>query len=168
MRVTWFGHSAFRLDFGGKAVLIDPFFTGNPGWGKGWEGPAEGVTHLLLTHGHNDHLGDSEAILKKTGAMLVANFEICMFLVGKGARIDESNSSGETPLITSVHNRNIPLIRVLLKAGANPDRADNSGRSARDYAALEGKGGTMAASTVPIAAGQMVVTAEANLTYIIK
>ena len=30
MRITWFGHSAFRLDFADKAVLIDPFFTGNP------------------------------------------------------------------------------------------------------------------------------------------
>ena len=30
MQITWFGHSAFRLDFAGNAVLIDPFFTGNP------------------------------------------------------------------------------------------------------------------------------------------
>jgi L-ascorbate metabolism protein UlaG (beta-lactamase superfamily) len=30
MQITWYGHSAFRVDFAGKAVLIDPFFTGNP------------------------------------------------------------------------------------------------------------------------------------------
>ena len=59
-------------------------------------------------------------------------------LVESGARVDESNNSGETPLITAVHNRNLPLMRILLKAGADPDRADNSGRTARDYARLAG------------------------------
>ena len=46
---------------------------------------------MLLTHGHNDHVGDAVAILKKTGAMLVANFEICMYLVGKGVSGDKIN-----------------------------------------------------------------------------
>jgi L-ascorbate metabolism protein UlaG (beta-lactamase superfamily) len=97
MKITWYGHSAFKIESRAARILIDPFFTGNPGWGKGWEEPAEGVTHVLLTHGHNDHLGDSEAILKKTGAQLVANFEICMFLVGKGAdgtKINPGNTGG--------------------------------------------------------------------------
>ena len=84
MKITWYGHSAFRVESGAAKILIDPFLSGNPSWGKGWEGPAEGVTHVLLTHGHNDHTLDAAAILKKTGAMLVANFEICMFLVGQG------------------------------------------------------------------------------------
>ena len=60
-------------------------------------------------------------------------------LVGKGARLNDSNNAGETPLITAVHNRNFDLMRVLLTAGADPDRADNSGRSARDYALYEGQ-----------------------------
>lgn len=64
-------------------------------------------------------------------------------LVQHGAKVDESNNAGETPLIAAVHNRNIGMIRILLKAGASPTRADNSGRSARDYAALEGKGGAI-------------------------
>ncbi|EKF43782.1 metal-dependent hydrolase [Nitratireductor indicus] len=97
MKLTWYGHSAFRVDAGGASILIDPFLSGNPSWGKGWEGPAEGITHLLLTHGHDDHLGDSAEILKKTGAMLVANFEICSYLVGQGAsgeRINPGNHGG--------------------------------------------------------------------------
>mgnify|MGYP006206159787 FL=1 len=48
------------------------------------------------------------------------------------------NSAGETPLIAAVHRRDLTLLRVLLRAGADPDRRDNSGRSARDYAALGG------------------------------
>ena len=49
------------------------------------------------------------------------------------------NDTGETPLISATHRRDLGLVRILLKAGANPDRADNSGRSARDYAALDGR-----------------------------
>ncbi len=97
MKITWYGHSAFRVESGDAVILIDPFLTGNPGWDKGWEGPAEGATHVLLTHGHNDHVGDALPILKKTGAMLVANYEVCMFLVGKGAngdRINPGNTGG--------------------------------------------------------------------------
>jgi len=97
MNLTWYGHSAFRIDAGDARILIDPFLTGNPSWQGGWEGPAEGITHVLLTHGHSDHIGDAAAILKKTGAMLVANFEICMYLVGQGVsgdRINPGNTGG--------------------------------------------------------------------------
>ncbi|APH72506.1 metal-dependent hydrolase [Aquibium oceanicum] len=97
MKITWLGHSAFRIEAGEAKILIDPFLTGNPSWDKGWEQISEGVTHVLLTHGHNDHVGDAEAILKKTGAMLVASFEICMFLVGKGVdqnKINPGNTGG--------------------------------------------------------------------------
>jgi L-ascorbate metabolism protein UlaG (beta-lactamase superfamily) len=96
MKITWYGQSAFRVEVGKAKILIDPFIQ-NPLWNKGWEGPAEGITHVLLTHGHNDHIGDSVAILKKTGAQLVANFEICMFLVGQGVsgdRINPGNHGG--------------------------------------------------------------------------
>jgi L-ascorbate metabolism protein UlaG (beta-lactamase superfamily) len=95
MQVTWYGHSAFRLDFGGKAVLIDPFFTGNPGFGGDKDAASKGVTHILLTHGHDDHVGDSVEIAKKTGAKVVANFEICMWLNAKGVEnIDPMNMGG--------------------------------------------------------------------------
>ena len=49
-----------------------------------------------------------------------------------------TNDAGETPLISAVHSRNLAMVRLLLAAGADPDRADNSGRSARAYAKLEG------------------------------
>lgn len=84
MKLTWYGHSAFAVEFGANRILIDPFLAGNPAWEGGWEGPAEGCTHVLLTHGHDDHIGSAADICKKTGAMLVANFEICMYLSGQG------------------------------------------------------------------------------------
>ena len=96
MKLTYYGQSAFRVDVKGASILIDPFLS-SPLWKQGWEGPAEGVTHVLLTHGHNDHVGDAVAILKKTGAQLVANFEICMYLVGQGVsgdRINPGNTGG--------------------------------------------------------------------------
>src|SRR5262249_62164484 len=46
MQITWYGHSAFPLDFAGKAVLIDPFFTGNPAFVSDKAGATDGVTTL--------------------------------------------------------------------------------------------------------------------------
>ena len=72
-------------------------------------------------------------------------------LIAHGARIDEPSSTGETPLIAAVHRRDLAMMRILLKAGANPDRADNSGRSARDYAALDGPSSPLTAEIVTTA-----------------
>ncbi len=97
MKLTWYGHSAFRIETADAKILIDPYLIGNPSWTGGWEGPAEGVTHVLLTHGHNDHVSGAVEVLQKSGAQLVANFEICMFLVGKGVsdkKINPGNIGG--------------------------------------------------------------------------
>jgi len=97
MKLTWYGHSAFRIEAGDAKILIDPFLDGNPSWGKGWEGPAEGITHVLLTHGHNDHFGSTLDILKKTGAMFVGNAEISDYVSGKGidqSKINPGNHGG--------------------------------------------------------------------------
>ena len=79
MQITWYGHSAFRLDFDGKAVLIDPFFTGNPAFISDKTAAARGVTHIVLTHGHSDHVGDTLDIAKSTGASVIANYDLCMW-----------------------------------------------------------------------------------------
>ena len=84
MKITYFGNSAFRVETGSSIILVDPFFTGNPAAKTGWQEASRGCTHLLLTHGHGDHTGDSLEILKETGALLVSNFEICMWLNAKG------------------------------------------------------------------------------------
>jgi L-ascorbate metabolism protein UlaG (beta-lactamase superfamily) len=84
MKITYHGHSALRIETGKSVLLVDPFFTGNPAASATWQEASRGCTHLLLTHGHSDHVGDSLDILKATGATLVSNFEICSWLNAKG------------------------------------------------------------------------------------
>src|SRR5215475_11599519 len=80
MQITWYGHSAFRLDFGGSAVLIDPFFTGNPAFVSDKAAAIKGVSHVLLTHGHGDHVGDTLEIAKTNGATVTTNYDLGMWL----------------------------------------------------------------------------------------
>lgn len=90
MKITWYGHAAFRLDFADKAVLIDPFFTGNPSFRSTVEDASRGVTHILLTHGHGDHVGDTVSLVEDAADAsrtlpVVANPELCAYLSAKGA-----------------------------------------------------------------------------------
>jgi L-ascorbate metabolism protein UlaG (beta-lactamase superfamily) len=95
MQLTWFGHSAFRLDFNGKAVLLDPFLTGNPSFSGDYDAAIKGVGTIVLTHGHADHVGDTLDIAAKTGAKVVANYELCMWLSAQGLQnIDPMNTGG--------------------------------------------------------------------------
>lgn len=97
MKLTWFGHSAYRLEFGNSVVLIDPFLTGNPAFKGDAEQASAGATHVLITHGHADHVGDALAIHQRTGAKVVANYEICQWLGAKGLKaMDPMNSGGTT------------------------------------------------------------------------
>jgi len=97
MKITWFGHSAFRLDFADKAVLIDPFLTGNPAFDGDRAKVSEGVTHILVTHGHGDHVGDTLDIATATGAKVVTNFDLCMYLAKQGLQnFDPMNTGGTT------------------------------------------------------------------------
>ncbi|HEY0439888.1 MAG TPA: metal-dependent hydrolase [Xanthobacteraceae bacterium] len=97
MQITWYGHSAFRLDFGKHAVLIDPFFTGNPAFATDKDAAVRGVTHIVVTHGHADHVGDAVEISKQTGAPVITNYDLCMWLAGQGLqKFDPMNTGGTT------------------------------------------------------------------------
>ena len=95
MKITWFGHSCFRIECGANVIMVDPFLSGNPTYEGTVEAATEGVTHVILTHGHDDHIGDTVDICKSSGAPLIENFEICMYLNGKGVEnIDPGNHGG--------------------------------------------------------------------------
>jgi L-ascorbate metabolism protein UlaG (beta-lactamase superfamily) len=95
MKLTWFGHSAFRVEFGNARVMIDPFLTGNPSFSGDPKAAAAGATHVLLTHGHGDHVGDAVAICKVNGAQLVSTYEICVWLAGQGVEsVNYANHGG--------------------------------------------------------------------------
>jgi len=95
MKLTWLGHSAFRAEINDAVVLIDPFLSGSPTFNGTVEAASAGCTHVALTHGHDDHVGDAVDICKATGAQLIANFEICMWLGAKGVEnINPGNSGG--------------------------------------------------------------------------
>jgi L-ascorbate metabolism protein UlaG (beta-lactamase superfamily) len=95
MRLTWFGHSAFRVEFGEARILIDPFLSGNPSFGGDPKKAAAGCTHVLVSHGHADHLGDALAICKGEGAQLVGSAEVCDWLDGQGVEnVNPGNHGG--------------------------------------------------------------------------
>jgi L-ascorbate metabolism protein UlaG (beta-lactamase superfamily) len=95
MKLIWLGHSAFRIELGTAVILTDPFLTGNPKFTGDAEKAAGGATHILLSHGHDDHIGDAAKIAKATGAQIISNFEICMFLNSQGAEnINPGNTGG--------------------------------------------------------------------------
>jgi len=93
---------------------------------------------FLLGKGANPNISDKRGVSPLMLATQLGFSEGVQALAARGARIDVTNDAGETPLISAVHRRDIAMMRILLQAGANPDRNDNSGRSARDYAQLDG------------------------------
>jgi len=93
---------------------------------------------FIIAKGGNVNVRDVRGITPLQIAAGMGWTEGVSELVANRARIDDPSSTGETPLIAAVHQRDIQMMRLLLKAGADPDRKDNSGRSARDYAGLDG------------------------------
>jgi L-ascorbate metabolism protein UlaG (beta-lactamase superfamily) len=92
MDVRFLGHACFTLSDGDTTVLIDPFLTGNP---KAAVSADEvQATTLLLTHGHADHVGDTVAIAKRTGAPLVAITELAGEMGEEGLEVVDCNLGG--------------------------------------------------------------------------
>ncbi|MBA4219294.1 MAG: metal-dependent hydrolase [Methylobacterium sp.] len=94
MQLTWFGHSAFRLDLPGASVLIDPFFTGNPAFEGDATAASKGVSHIVVTHGHGDHVGDTLAIAAANDATVITNYDLCMHLASKGLKTFQPMNTG--------------------------------------------------------------------------
>lgn len=80
MKLTYFGHSAFQLQFAGTTLLFDPFITGNKHTVGVVEPDDLHPDVILLTHAHGDHWGDTVEIARRTDALVVANYEIIQYL----------------------------------------------------------------------------------------
>ncbi|MFT6727655.1 MAG: L-ascorbate metabolism protein UlaG (beta-lactamase superfamily), partial [Flavobacteriales bacterium] len=83
MKIQFYGHSCFGIQVGDKHLLIDPFITGNP-LASNVDVDTIPADYILITHGHVDHVLDAEIIAKRTGAMIISNFEIVSWYEGKG------------------------------------------------------------------------------------
>ncbi|KMJ57032.1 metal-dependent hydrolase [Bacillus sp. LL01] len=92
MKVSYHGHSVVKVEANGKTILFDPFITGN------------GLTDLkaddlkvdviLLTHGHNDHVGDTVDLALKNDALVIAPFELAEYLGWQGVKVHEMHIGG--------------------------------------------------------------------------
>lgn len=82
IELTWYGHAAWGLNINGMRVLIDPFLGGNPV--AATTADKVSADYIAVTHGHGDHIGDTVAIARRTGATVIANAEIAHWLRGQG------------------------------------------------------------------------------------
>jgi L-ascorbate metabolism protein UlaG (beta-lactamase superfamily) len=82
VNVTWLSHACLSIDTGDAKLLVDPFLTGNP---LAPVAPDDvQADYILVSHGHGDHVGDTVAIARRTGATVISNFEIHNWLLGQG------------------------------------------------------------------------------------
>lgn len=92
IKITYHGHSAFEITSGNHIILVDPFFTGNK---NAAVKPSElKPDFILLTHAHEDHVGDTIEIAKKNDALIIATNELANYLASKGCRAHGMNIGG--------------------------------------------------------------------------
>ncbi|MFZ5918279.1 MAG: metal-dependent hydrolase [Chloroflexota bacterium] len=103
VELTWYGHACFYIRGGGASLLTDPFLTDNP------QSPVQAdevsADYILVSHAHGDHLGDAVPIAKRTGATIIANFEIANYCAAQGAKTHPLHIGG---------GRDFPFGRVKL------------------------------------------------------
>ncbi|MFL5728066.1 MAG: metal-dependent hydrolase [Cytophagaceae bacterium] len=115
MEVTYYGHSCFLVDIGGFRVLFDPYITPNPKASNIDINTIE-ADYILLSHGHFDHITDAESIAKRTGATILANYEIVTWLGKKGLENTVAMNIGGkvimdfaiVKMVNAVHSSQLP------------------------------------------------------------
>jgi L-ascorbate metabolism protein UlaG (beta-lactamase superfamily) len=113
--ITYYGHSTFLITIGNNRILFDPFITPNEK-AKDIDINAIVADYILVTHGHQDHMVDVEAISKKNNATLVANFEVATWFQEKGVEnvhpMNHGGSKlfdfGKVKYVNAVHSSTLP------------------------------------------------------------
>lgn len=85
MKLTYYGHATLAIEIGGKKLLFDPFFSGNPS-AKDIDKDAIEADFIFITHGHGDHTADLVDIARRTGALCVGAYEIVSWLGAQGIK----------------------------------------------------------------------------------
>ena len=95
LEITWLGHATFqfRLD-SGEVIVMDPWVEGNPMYPKGHE--FDRIDAILISHAHFDHIHDAIPLAKKFNPKVVAIFETCVWLTGKGVENCSGMNKGGT------------------------------------------------------------------------
>lgn len=92
-KLTFHGHATFSIETDdGTNLVIDPFFTDNPGF----TGSVDDIEadFILVTHGHYDHVADLVGLAERTGATCIATFEIATFLENQGLNVSPQHIGG--------------------------------------------------------------------------
>ena len=115
MKFSFYGHSCFCVVVNDKKLLFDPFISGNELAGAIDINSIE-ADYILLSHGHFDHLADAETIAKRTGATIIANYEIAMWYAAKGIKkYHPMNTGGKwtfdfgtVKCVNAIHSSTLP------------------------------------------------------------
>ncbi|TDW96015.1 metal-dependent hydrolase [Dinghuibacter silviterrae] len=96
MNLTYFGHATFQVEIKGKKILFDPFVTYNElAKGKVDVNTIE-ADYIFLSHGHQDHVADAAGIATRTGAKVVAVWEVCTWMQNQGVdNVHHMNTGGK-------------------------------------------------------------------------
>ncbi len=117
MKITWLGHSGFRIEIEDQILLIDPWLTGNPAFDEAQKPQAiKGATHILITHAHGDHSGDAIAIARDLDIPLVGIYDLMSFWeTSENLRTIGFNKGGTVnlgqvtaTLVNAVHSSSLP------------------------------------------------------------
>lgn len=116
MKITYYGHSCFRVEIGGKALLFDPFISPNPKTAEaGIDINNIKADYVLLSHGHADHVADAEVIARNNGATIIGVYEVVSWFMTKGLNGHGMNTGGKfnfdfgtVRLVNAVHSSVLP------------------------------------------------------------
>ncbi len=97
MNIIWLGHGSFRFEIEDQVILLDPWINGNPMLPEEHHAAAlDGATHILVTHGHFDHINDVVEISDRTGAPVSGMVELIAYLKAQGAKEGAGFNKGGT------------------------------------------------------------------------